>query len=1081
MDKKDSTSQVNTLNPDELAEINSQGKRKTPRPLKKLAWWGVLVVPVLVIATYLTVMYVRNKDVYARVGDGVVTKAEYKSARALNEKVAKLTNNETVLKDVDGYTQNQLFVEASLKAEAKKDNVTITDNDLEEAILKAGSGIKKMATSADTIKNFQIASIVSYGNDSKIDDIMRPYEIEALKKKLASNILDYRSILLISTRWDFFGGTTKYNKDQADQLAKQTLTTTGMALVRDKKSDDDILKLNQSFDNGLADFSPATLVINKMEYLNQKNDSSAFQDQADWSGVNSLNKVGDYTPVTKSEGGGYYYIMRLSERGTGSFSNWDDYEKATRSKAVIFGTSFNWRSLISYNQSGRQFAINNKTDGLMCMEQKQPNFMTRVFDGFGLNDKAMAEEIGNCPVSGTTNQHFTSYGGTVWNTNLQPMRNTKVTLSPRGPACPTNEPSITSPVVFYTDANGHWRSQFNISCWMPWKIVISAKDASGNMCQFETDLIKPPGTNGHIAPDQDVAFNCLGADGGIRIEHWIKPTVNNSPMTDANGYYIGQVPQTEEHGVNTCIGDVALTEMYNALSCNFNVPSGSQSFKMRALDYGVKVAGKTGLGSAPLLASGWVFDHITVEYPCGGALKGPWQYPQQISTIFVAPGCGFDATSTVVRSYFRQVPPPTVKLTMDNLPQNPGDKGSSSANPIEKISDSTAGADLVWTVGGDASNGCFASNDYDQGPKGWQGPRPANPSNSEPRAQNDSGADNRLIHYVIVCGNSAGNSPESSVWVRYRRQYYPYIQTKNGDVSVTGKIGVSEASSAANKHPGSFASSDALAEYVVMSAGSNYFCSVNKMLFGAGSDQGYGCPAGKYETKNNPLGSVLSSLTKYAPSASMTCDTSDKTKPYSVETLSSGTLAGSKNFAEGTPGKDCPKVWKYTSDLTINGLTVSGGRATIWVDGDVNINGNITTSALAGTINTVPNIAIVAKNIKIAPSVTNISASLYAYATNNGSADGKISTCNDYPSPNCQQALSVAGRMGAEGGFELGRNAVTTFGNGPLKGDGNGILPAELISGTAQSLIFPPPGFEDRISEDATAVKYYQGELNPRF
>lgn len=1090
MDKKDTTAQVNTLNNDELAEINSQGKRKTPRSLKKLAWWAVLVVPVLVVATYLVVMFVRNKDVYARVGDGVVTKAEYKSARALNEKVAKLTNNETVLKDIDGYTNNQLFAEASLKAEAKKYNVTITDNDIEEQILSTNSAdAKKMDTPADTIKNFQINTIVTFGSDLKIDDIMRPYRIKALKNKLANNILDYRSILLISTRWDFYGGTTKYNKDQADQLAKQTLATVGMALMREKKSDDDIVKLNRPFNSGLSSFSPATLVVSKMEYLNQKNDPSTFQDQKDWDGVNSLDKVGDYTPVTKSEGGGYYYIMRLSEHGTGSFKTWDDYEKTARAKAVIFGTGFNWRSLIAYNQSGRQFAINNKTDGLMCMEQKQPNFMTRVFGGFGLNDKAMAEEIGACPVVTTTSQHLTKYSGKVYNSALQLMANATVRLEPAGQICPIGQPNITSPVTVKTNGAGYWETPFNLSCWMPWKIVISAKDSNGQQCTFESYLVKPEGTNGHAAPPQDVTFNCIGTPGRITIEHWIKPINNSGFANDANGYHIGQVPQTQVNGVNTCLTNTERTNMANNLSCNFNDPTGSFNFPIFRGEYGLRVAGPDSVQSAPLLAPNWVPDHIEVTYDCGGGLSGPWRYPEQVSTIAVVPGCGFTATGTTVRSYFRQVSPPTVKLTMDGLPLNPGDKGSSPNNPIEKISDSQAGATLEWTTGGDASNGCFASNDYDQGPNGWYGARAPGvpPSTREDRAQNDSQTDNRLVHYVIICGNSAGNSPESSVWVRYRRQYYPYIKTRNGDVSVTERITVSEGSGAGKKQPGSFATSDALAEYVVSSAGSNYFCSVNKMLFGTtnAGDQDYSCKAGAYSVKNNPPGSVLSSLQKYAGSnTNSTCDPADKEKPYSVEKRTENTLTvptAPNDFAETM--KDCPKVWKYPDGLTINSLTISRGRATIWVDGTVNIAGDISNGPMSGGKNTLPNVAIIAKKINIAPNVNKIQASLYAYSVNGDNTTGRINTCTSYPDPACQQPLNIWGRVGAEAGYTLGRNGFdpSLITPGPLAGDGSGSVPAEFIHGTAQSLIFPPPGFEDIISEDATAVKYNQGELNPRF
>ena len=122
MNPKTQTTATNTPSPEDISEIEQHGKRKAPKPLKKLGWWAILVLPILVIVTYVTVMYVRNKDVYARVGTAVVTKAEFKNARAINERAAQLTKNEEVLKDLDGFTRKTLILQADLESEAKKNN-----------------------------------------------------------------------------------------------------------------------------------------------------------------------------------------------------------------------------------------------------------------------------------------------------------------------------------------------------------------------------------------------------------------------------------------------------------------------------------------------------------------------------------------------------------------------------------------------------------------------------------------------------------------------------------------------------------------------------------------------------------------------------------------------------------------------------------------------------------------------------------------------------------------------------------------------------------------------------------------------
>ena len=310
MNPKTQTTATNTPSPEDISEIEQHGKRKAPKPLKKLGWWAILVLPILVIVTYVTVMYVRNKDVYARVGTAVVTKAEFKNARAINERAAQLTKNEEVLKDLDGFTRKTLILQANLESEAKKNNVPISDTDIEEQILKTNKDIKKGSTPEDTIRAMLIRFNALYGSNNQNyprEDVLRQYRIGALKDKLANKILEYKDVMLVITRWDYFGGTTKYTQEQADTLSRATLEKKILPLMQQGKTDEEITAVaNAGKKMDSLDISPETMIVLPMKGINKDNPGSiGFQDPKDWDTKAKLNNKNEYSDITKSEGGGF--------------------------------------------------------------------------------------------------------------------------------------------------------------------------------------------------------------------------------------------------------------------------------------------------------------------------------------------------------------------------------------------------------------------------------------------------------------------------------------------------------------------------------------------------------------------------------------------------------------------------------------------------------------------------------------------------------------------------------------------------------------------------------------------------------
>ncbi len=1068
MDKKDSTDQVNTLNPDELAEINSHGKRKTPRPLKKLAWWGVLVVPVLAIMTYLTVMYVRNKDVYARTGGAVITKSEFARARDSYQQFAEKSKRSDIKNDLDKYTLDQLLLEQALLVEAKKNNIAFNDTDIEDAILRTDREIKKQNSAQATIKEATIKAAVTY--HIKEPEAIRSYRILALEDKLSEKFLKFRSISMFMTRWDYYGGTTNFTQSQADQLARSALENKIKPLFDRKEPDEKIIAVAKATQGRLEDLRPDTILVKPMDKANRDDHSTAtFQDPRDWIELEKLSTVGDYTPIVKSENGGYYYIARLNRIGDGQFNSWDQYTEQIKAKTVVYGSSFNWKMLVTY-QVNQLFLPNYKVarsldSSLLCQAQdRQVSFVEKLISALLGSDQALA----GCSYAETL-AHTITYNGTAYYSNGSPHPGVKVYIenAANGYVCGlAGHTENRGPYI--TDAQGKWQTGWwtgdpfinpgaahltgdAFSCLMPWQARFVAGSCERIVPIDDADLGGGATYNGGNHPNINAILDCVD-DGSVNISHIITQpdgTSTEGVLPGANAF--------------TCI---------NELSICSNVATEATKIITPATSGDRHVAVRNNVGGAPSLPAGWVLDHIDASYPSLGN-----------STVKVWPGDGKFVVgagqATNLKVYFKKVPIPTITLTMNGFPRPDDQRGSTANNPVEILSDQSSGANLKWSLGG-SSDSCVASN-------GWSGNK--DPLGGiEDRAPIDTQVADKRIAYTITCSNSAGSSPPATVYVRYRRQFYPYTKTRNGDVMILNNIIVNEASTDIAKLAGSFANDDALAEYVVISATSRYFCSAKGYLFGlpVGGSQNYGCPSDGYMPSSRVVNPIFDNINRFASTATI-CDTDNPAQPYSVEMVPSATLAGLKDFAERTPGKDCPKIWVYNGDLTINNdLVVSAGRATIWVKGTVNIAGNISTSAVGlnnQTINTLPNLAIVAKKINIDPRVTRIDASLFAYA-HGGSGDGVIDTC--YPNStisDCKKPLQIFGRVNAENGFALNRNAFDPRVDvaGPLPDNGSGKQPAEYFYGTGQSLIMPPPGLDDRISNDATGIMYNHGELNPQF
>jgi len=311
--------------------------------------------------------------------------------------------------------------------------------------------------------------------------------------------------------------------------------------------------------------------------------------------------------------------------------------------------------------------------------------------------------------------------------------------------------------------------------------------------------------------------------------------------------------------------------------------------------------------------------------------------------------------------------------------------------------------------------------------------------------------------------------------------YGPWLQSKRGNVLALGYIESQKEGQLGSRLATAI---EKEAEYIIMSymastPGASNFCSTNKYNFGTVVPPtcSYSAGGSGYMAKvvnKSDIGTLLRdpavvSLDRaIAARTGLAPDACTAKAPYLVTTLGGATLPASLGA-----NNSCPVIIKSgsTGGLTvINASTISFGRGTLYVNGDLTINGNIDYSYAStySSVNLIPNLGIVVKgDIIIANTVTKIDASLYA--------TGKVKTCSTYPGgASCNQKLTIRGKLAAANGFELGRNYRTGTGI-PAS-----LEPAELIIGSGLVEAFPPPGFVN-LTASASDQQVITTEANPRF
>jgi hypothetical protein len=313
--------------------------------------------------------------------------------------------------------------------------------------------------------------------------------------------------------------------------------------------------------------------------------------------------------------------------------------------------------------------------------------------------------------------------------------------------------------------------------------------------------------------------------------------------------------------------------------------------------------------------------------------------------------------------------------------------------------------------------------------------------------------------------------------------YYPWLQTKNGDVTsadyqaikgkITGQV-IGSATDRADKKGARPAASTPTESSFVIAAVSNgpSFCSDSKFALGQVSTSRdnatpQSCVNGGYTPTAVNFDKVKASIAKaYADNGNGVAKSPvipDACNPKYATGVTVPTVFFSSSVNIGCSAGGIQKI-DGSATIDFEKTNVSG-RGTVWVTGDLTLNKNIKYGATTNDPKTTPNLVIfVEGDVKIDGGVTQIDASIISMKT--------ISTCTQSGTTGvaCSIPLTINGFLASGGKINFARrfyNQATPS-------------PAELINLTSQSTTFPAPGL-DRTDIDVTSkLQINGGEFAPR-
>jgi|GEM_PF-2712188 len=458
------------------AENDKISKKVSPRAQKLRFYYkigaGVAVLALAIIAWQYwgrDFVALQSKDPntkpVAKVYDSYITQKQLSDATDNQKKLnnALYSDKKTTNSEEDAY--NDLLLERALQREAAQRSISINDTDI-------NSQIDKAKQNRDELLKFAMQAGVSD------EAALRWYRIAAYQDKLAKYLLDTRDVRQYAVRWDYSQshGTDIISKgaefDAFQAQAKEKLRQVVEAPLKSgQKYDDFKSRIDLDFDQTNSEYQPLNVLSRTIKGMNRKGNSTFQEGAKDWGAIEGLNSVGQYSAITRSDGG-YYAIYQLLERNTGSYKSWDDYTNAVRRGAKKFARADLGNSLIAIHDTRNRCDVEQATG------------YEKVLSYLG---------VGQAQAAACGSLHWNVFIGRVTNQFGVPIAGATVKIEPRNPGV-VNYCSGNTSGSYGTDGAGNWRSDDRFSCFMQWRAVYTAP----NCFPLARDLLNPGTNNGTI-------------------------------------------------------------------------------------------------------------------------------------------------------------------------------------------------------------------------------------------------------------------------------------------------------------------------------------------------------------------------------------------------------------------------------------------------------------------------------------------------------------------------------------------------------------------------------------------------------
>lgn len=337
-----------------------------------------------------------------------------------------------------------------------------------------------------------------------------------------------------------------------------------------------------------------------------------------------------------------------------------------------------------------------------------------------------------------------------------------------------------------------------------------------------------------------------------------------------------------------------------------------------------------------------------------------------------------------------------------------------------------------------------------------------------------------LLDGIYLPGNGTANVDLYYVPNPQNPTFYPWLQTKKGDVSSQGSItgqnlGVGDAlvpplgarhTDATNRYLSSSAGSSSESSFAITAgAGGKNFCSNNLYTLGTNQNaDGKICNLATYVSRLIKVGDMRSAINNSWNSNG--AGSGGSCAPYKTANVAS--YVNSDISLGCTNGAGIQKVSSDFNFISQNPpRTIINGRGTLWVTGKLTISDDIVYGYPASvSLQNLPNFVIfVDGNVEIDASVRQIDAVIIA--------TGTINTCLQRDS-SCNQSL-VANGLWASFGETPINFARRSFNQGNPNAS-----PAEILFLTGQTIIMPPPGLDEKDGDINNQLQINSGELPPR-